>query len=127
MTTHDEILPDPGDIVLIDFTPVRGTEQDGTRPGLIISARGMHEFSRRAIICPITRNRQPWPTKVFLPAGLAVEGAVLVDQVRSLDRRERILRRLDRAPGEVLSAVRRKLAALTGIDLAARDQAAEHS
>jgi mRNA interferase MazF len=127
MTIPDEGLPDPGDIVLIDFTPVRGTGQDGTRPGLIISARGMHEFSRRAIICPITRNRQPWPTKVFLPAGLAVEGAVLVDQVRSIDRRERILRRLDRVPEAVLSAVRRKLAALAGIGFPVRDRDAEHS
>lgn len=118
MTTRADELPNPGDIVLMDFGPVRGTEQDGTRPALVISARGMHEITRRAIICPITRNTQPWPTKVPLPAGLAAEGAVLVDQVRSIDRNARILRTLGRAPDSVLLLVRLKLAALAGIEFA---------
>lgn len=106
----------------MDFGPVRGTEQDGTRPALVISERGMHEVTRRAIICPITRNTQPWPTKVPLPAGLGAEGAVLVDQVRSVDRDARILRTLGRAPDSVLLLVRRKLAALTGIEFSAGSQ-----
>ena len=96
---------------------MRGTEQDGTRPAIVISARGMHEFSRRALICPITRNRQPWPTKVMLPEGLGVQGAILVDQLRSIDRRERILRRLGRAPFDVLQEVHRRLAALIGMNI----------
>jgi mRNA interferase MazF len=98
----------------MDFAPVRGTEQGGTRPALVISEPGMHEMTRRAIICPITRNVRPWPTKVFLPEGLATEGAVLVDQVRSVDRQARILRTLGRVPEPVLNLVRRKLAALVG-------------
>ena len=106
----------PGDIVLTDFSPVRGTEQDGRRPALVISVHEMHEITRRAIICPITRNTQPWPTKVPLPQGLAAEGAVLVDQVRSVDRGERILRKLGQAPDKVVQDVRFKLAALIGIE-----------
>lgn len=119
MTIPAEVLPKPGDIILMDFSPVRGSEQSGTRPALVISEPGMHEMTRRAIICPITRNVRPWPTKVFLPAGLATQGAVLVDQVRSIDRRERILRTLGQVPEPVLVLVRRKLAALTGIEVAA--------
>ena len=111
-------LPDAGDIVLVEFDPVRGTEQGGIRPALIISTRGMHETTRRAIICPITRNMQPWPTKVFLPQGLAVDGAVLVDQVRSVDRDARLLRKLGSVPQSVLLSARRKLAALAGIEFA---------
>ena len=119
MTIPADALPEPGDIVLMDLTPVRGSEQGGTRPALVISESGMHEMTRRAIICPITRNVQPWPTKVFLPEGLAVQGAVLVDQIRSIDRRERILRRLGQVPQPVLDLVRLKLAALVGIEVAA--------
>ena len=111
-------LPDPGDIVLVEFDPVRGTEQGGTRPALVISAHGMHEMTRRAIICPITRNMQALPTKVFLPEGLVVEGAILVDQVRSVDRNARVLRPLGSVPQTILRSVRRKLAALTGIEIA---------
>jgi mRNA interferase MazF len=111
-------LPEAGDLVLVEFDPVRGTEQGGTRPALVISARGMHEMTRRAIICPITRNAEPWPTKVFLPEGLAVEGAVLVDQVRSVDRNARVLRTLGSVPPDILGSVQRKLAALVGIEIA---------
>jgi mRNA interferase MazF len=117
MTIPPERMLMPGDIVLINFAPVRGSQQAGTRPGLVVSEPGMHDITRRANVCPITRNTQPWPTKVFLPQGLAAEGAVLTDQVRSIDRQERILRRLGRVPEEVLNEVRRKLAALLGIEV----------
>jgi mRNA interferase MazF len=78
----------------------------------------MHEFSRRAFVCPITRNTEPWPTKVLLPAGPPASGAVLVDQMRSIDRAERILRTLGRVPDDILLNVRQRLAALAGIDIA---------
>ena len=117
MTIPPERTPKPGDIVLMDFALARGSEQAGTRPALVLSEPGMHDIARRAIVCPITRNTRPWPTKVFLPHGLAAEGAVLVDQVRSIDRQERILRTLGRVPEAVLSEVRRKLAALVGIEV----------
>jgi mRNA interferase MazF len=111
--------PSPGSIVLMDFSPALGSEQGGLRPALVVSQDEMHEMTRRAIVCPITRNIQPWPTKVFLPSGLAAEGAVLVDQVRSVDRGARILRKLGQAPEAVLLQVRRKLVALMGIEMAA--------
>ncbi|HMO31195.1 type II toxin-antitoxin system PemK/MazF family toxin [Enterovirga sp.] len=106
-----------GDLVLVQLAPIRGSEQDGLRPALVVSAAQMHAFSRRAIVCPITRNPNPWPTKVFLPEGLAAEGAVLCDQIRAIDRRERILRKLGPAPPETLSLVRAKIAALLAIDI----------
>jgi mRNA interferase MazF len=113
------MLPNAGDIAWVDFSPVTGTEQSGTRPALIVSDRGMHEMTRRAVICPITRNVQPWPTKILLPKGLAAEGAVLVDQIHSIDRNERILRMIGQVPPSFLTMVRRKVAALLGIDFAA--------
>ena len=106
----------PGALVLVAVQPVRGTEQDGTRPALVISSGIMHDFSRRAVVCPITRNLTPWPTKVFLPDGLAVEGAVLADELRTIDRSERILKVLGSAPVAVTLAVRERVAALLGID-----------
>jgi mRNA interferase MazF len=59
---------------------------------------------------------KPWPTKVMLPSGLAVSGAVLVDQMRSVDRNERVLRTIGRVPSDIVSSVREKLAALTGLE-----------
>lgn len=106
----------PGDLVLVEFGPVRGSEQDGRRPALVVSVAEMNAQTRRVVVCPITGNISPWPTKVLLPAGLAVSGAVLTDQVRSIDRKARILRRLGSAPDAITAVVRYQLAVLLGID-----------
>lgn len=105
-----------GDIVYVDLGPVRGSEQDGIRPALVLTNSGFHIRDNKAIVCPIMRKMDPWPTKVPLPEGLAVRGCVLIDQVRTLDRRLRGFRRVGRVPPEVLDEVRRNLAFLLGID-----------
>jgi mRNA interferase MazF len=51
----------------------------------------------------------------MLPEGLPVEGAVLVDQIRSTDRSARGFRVVGRVPDAVLSEVIGRLAALLGI------------
>jgi mRNA interferase MazF len=114
-TTLTDWQPQPGEFLLVDLEPVRGTEQKGIRPALVVSDPGMNQLTRRVIVCPITRNPHPWPTKIFLPAGLSVTGAVLVDQVRSIDRATRILRNLGRAPDDLVAEVRGKLRTLLGL------------
>jgi mRNA interferase MazF len=52
---------------------------------------------------------------VVLPTGLPVAGAVLVDQVRAIDRAARGLRPAGVAPQIVVAEVQAKLAALLGI------------
>lgn len=109
------ILPERGALVWVVFTPRAGHEQAGHRPALVISPRAYHERSRLAVVCPITSNTQPWPWKVALPEGLAVSGAVLTDQVRSIDRDARGLRIVGNAPQLLLAEVQAKLVALLGI------------
>jgi mRNA interferase MazF len=108
-------VPDRGDLAWLVFTPHSGREQAGCRPALVLSPRIYHERSALAVVCPITSNREPWPWKVLLPDQLAVSGAVLVDQVRSIDRGARRLRIVGRAPQAILLDVQAKLAALLGI------------
>jgi mRNA interferase MazF len=108
-------LPERGALVWVVFTPQIGHEQAGHRPALVISPGPYHERSKLAVVCPITSNTQLWPWKVMLPHGLAVAGAVLVDQVRSIDRDARRLRVAGHAPQTVVAEVQAKLAALFGI------------
>jgi mRNA interferase MazF len=108
-------LPERGALVWVDFTPQSGREQAGHRPALVISPRIYHERSKLAVVCPITSNLRPWPWKVVLPTGLSVAGAVLVDQVRAIDRDARGLRQAGVAPQTVVAEVQAKLAALFGI------------
>lgn len=104
-----------GDIVWAVFDPVIGTEQGGRRPAIVLTDAEYNTLYPRSIVCPITRNRTPWPTKVLLPDGLRTSGAVLADQPRTLHRELRGFRFVERAPGEVLAEVRAILGSILGM------------
>jgi len=66
----------------------------------------MHEVSKRIVVCPITRNMTPWPTKVAIPPGFKTKGMVLADQVRSVDHEARVLRHVETLPLDFVTLVR---------------------
>jgi mRNA interferase MazF len=113
------LLPDAGDIAWVEFDPVKGSEQAGRRPALVLTQRIYHENSRRALVCPITSSLRQWPFHVVLPDGLRTKGVVLVDQLRAIDRTERMFAIVERVPDDILDEVKGRLAALLGIDSAA--------
>ena len=109
------MLPDAGDIAWVEFDPVKGTEQAGRRPAVVLSARIYHEESKRALVCPVTSRARPWPFNVTLPEGLKTSGVVLVDQIRTIDRSGRMFEIIERVPDEVLWEIRARLGALLQI------------
>jgi mRNA interferase MazF len=113
------MVPEAGDIAWFNLDPVKGSEQAGRRPGLILTSADYHLRSGRAIVCPITSKPSLWPFNVALPPGLKTQGLVLVDQIRTVERVDRMLRLIERAPADVLRAVHRNLAALLGFDISA--------
>jgi mRNA interferase MazF len=78
-------IPDSGDIVWIMFNPQAGHEQAGHRPALVLSPKAYNGKVGLAILCPITSQVKGYPFEVKIPEGLEVSGAVLSDQVKSLD------------------------------------------
>ncbi len=50
-----------GDIVWADFGPVRGHEQDGRRPALIISNHLLNQTGMYSV-CPISTTTRRYPT-----------------------------------------------------------------
>ena len=72
---------------------------------MVLSPGSYHEKTALAIVCPITSNTAPYPFKVMLPEGLAVSGAVLSDQLKSIDRAARQLTIAGRAPQPVVLEV----------------------
>ncbi|MBO9124687.1 type II toxin-antitoxin system PemK/MazF family toxin [Rhizobium sp. 16-530-1A] len=108
-----------GDVVVVNLDPIRGSEQSGIRPALVISNVLMHEVSKRIVVCPITRNMTPWPTKIPIPDGFKTQGMVLADQVRSLDYEERVLRQIETLPTEFVTLVRSYVGRLLDLDVAA--------
>ena len=82
-------IPDSGDIVWIMFNPQAGHEQAGHRPALVLSPKAYNGKVGLAILCPITSQIKGYPFEVLIPDGLEVSGAILSDQVKSLDWRAR--------------------------------------
>jgi mRNA interferase MazF len=76
-------------VVIVDFDPVRGHEQEGRRRALVVSYEPFHR-SGMATVCPITTRRPKYPAEIAIPAGHAgqtQDGLILVHQVRTLDLR----------------------------------------
>jgi mRNA interferase MazF len=105
-----------GDIAWVEFDPVRGTEQAGRRPAMILTSSGYHQRSGRAVVCPISSAQGNWSFNVALPEGMKTFGSVLVDQVRTIERSERLFDVIERASPAVVADVRGRLAALLGLE-----------
>ncbi len=104
--------PKRGDIIWLHFTPPAGREEAGRRPALVISPATYNRKVGLALVCPITSKVKGYPFEVELPRVLKAEGAVLCDQIRSLDWRARRAEPLCPAPTEVLDEATAKILAL---------------
>jgi mRNA interferase MazF len=98
--------------VWITLTPQAGHEQGGRRPAVVLSPASYNAKVGLAILCPITRQIKKYPFEVVIPAGLAIEGAILSDQVKSLDWRVRKAELLCSLPDRTLWEVLQKLGTL---------------
>lgn len=107
-------VPERGDLVWLDFDPQAGREQAGRRPALVLSSRGYNSKTSLAVICPITSKVKGYPFEVVLPAG-RITGAVLSDQVASLDWVVRRAEKVAKVSDDVLAEVTAKIAALIQI------------
>src|ERR1700733_11020901 len=77
-------IPEAGDIIFIDFDPQIGREQAKRRPALVLTDQRYNRASGLAIVCPLTSKRKPYPFALPVTVG-KVDGAVLVDQLKSMD------------------------------------------
>ena len=59
-------IPKRGDIVYSDFNPIKGHEQSGFRPVLVLSSDMFNNFTKIVIVCPISTNTKEFPTHYLL-------------------------------------------------------------
>lgn len=109
-------IPDRGDIVWLEFNPQAGYEQAGHRPALVVSPKAYNEKVGLALFCPITSNVKGYPFEVVLPEKHKVSGAILSDQIKSLDWKVRKAKRMACAPNNVLEEVLAKILTLIGFE-----------
>ena len=109
MVSSQTYIPECGDIAWITLNPQAGHEQAGRRPAVVISPKSYNSKTGLAIFCPVTGQVKGYPFEVLLPAGMLVSGAILSDQVKSLDWRVRNAEFLCPLPEEIFSEVLQKL------------------
>lgn len=108
-----------GDIYYADLSPVVGSEQGGVRPVLIIQNDIGNKHAPTVIVAAITSqiDKSKLPTHINLPAnrfGLAKNSVVLMEQVRTLDKR-RLKERVGRVDEALMGKVDMALAVSFGM------------
>lgn len=81
-----------GDIFYADLSPVKGSEQGGIRPVLIIQNNIGNQFSPTVIAAAITskKSKALIPTHIKVEAkenGLLKNSVILLEQIRTLDKK----------------------------------------
>ncbi len=107
-------VPEAGDIVFLDFDPQIGHEQAKRRPALVLTGQGYNRASGLFVVCPLTSKRKPYPFAMPVTVG-KIEGAVLVDQLKSLDWSARRAEFHSKAAPSLLKQVRRYVGVLLAI------------
>jgi mRNA interferase MazF len=107
-------VPEAGDIIWIDFDPQVGREQAKRRPALVVTERNYNRASGLAIVCPLTSRRKPYPFALAATVN-KVEGAVLVDHLKSMDWAARKAAFHSKADPALLTKVRAYLGVLLGV------------
>ena len=98
-----------GDIFLANLEPIRGSEQGGVRPVLIIQNDISNEYSPVTIIAAITSKKfeKEFPTNVFLlkkDSGLNKDSTVLLNQIRTIDK-NRLVKKISSLDLQLMSKI----------------------
>ena len=98
-----------GEIWLAELNPVRGSEQAGKRPVLVMQTNAINRFTTTVLALPFTTNlrRAALPSCVQVAAGeggLSSESVALCHQLRVLDKN-----RLTKKLGEVSDVTLEKI------------------
>lgn len=91
---HSEVssYPKKGDIAWCTLDPIRGHEQSGMRPCVIISGSVFNQKTGTAVVCPITsKDKRDFYFRIAILTP-TVKGFVMVDQIRTVDWNERVIR-----------------------------------
>jgi mRNA interferase MazF len=108
-----EYIPDRGDVVWLNFNPQAGHEQAGKRPAFVLSPASYNKKVGLGLFCPITSKVKGYPFEVALPEGEQIVGAILADQVKSLDWHVRQIAFICTLPNAIILQVQTKISLLT--------------
>ncbi len=108
------LKPQRGEVYLVNFDPTFGAEIKKIRPAVIIQNDIANKHSPLVIVAAISSHNLEdslYPTEVYLPKGYAnldANSAVLLGQVRTLDKR-RLIKKIGNLNNETMQKVNNAL------------------
>ena len=102
-----------GELYYADLSPVVGSEQGGVRPVLIVQNDTGNKYSPTIIAAAVTSKIGKALPHAF---GLAKDSVILLEQIRTLDKR-RLLSRIGALPPATMSRVDRAILISLGFDV----------
>lgn len=103
-----KFVPERGDVVWLNFEPQQGNEIQKTRPAVVLSPSRYNLKSGLALFVPITGQIKGYPFEVLIDLE-QIKGAVLCDQVRSLDWQARKAQKITKLDKDLLAEILTKL------------------
>ena len=109
-----------GDIILTNLKPVKGSEQGGVRPCLIIQNNYGNKYSPLTIIVPLTSKKfsKEFQTNVFLlkeNSGLDKDSTILLNQIKTIDKK-RLIKKISSLDAQLMKKVDLAIRISLGLD-----------
>ena len=121
MTGNGKMIVKRGDIFLTNLEPVKGSEQGGIRPVLIIQNDISNKNSPVTIIAAITSKvyEKEFPTNVFIlkeDSGLNKDSTILISQIRTVDK-SRLIKKIGFLDFNLINKVNLAMKVSLGLNL----------
>ena len=101
-------VPEKGDIVWIDFEIQKGHEITKTRAAVVLSPSNYNLKSDLALFVPITNSIKGYPFEIVIECN-DLSGAILCDQIHSMDWKERKATKITLLENKLLNEVLSKI------------------
>lgn len=108
------------EIVLTNLEPIRGSEQGGIRPCLVVQNNIGNRYSPTTIIAAITSKKQArdFPTNVMLlkkESNLDKDSTILLNQIRTIDK-ARIIKKISKLDEQLMKKVNLAIKVSLGLE-----------
>lgn len=107
-------IPESGDIILVSLDPIKGHEQGGYRPCLVISQTYYNKRVNMCVVLPITHSKKGYPFEIELPSSLNTKGVILTDSINTIDIKARSFKIVESVPVPILNECRKNVSKLIG-------------
>jgi mRNA interferase MazF len=114
------INPSFGEVWTVDFSPTRGREQAGQRPGLVVSNDAFnHGPAEMCVVLPITSKAKGIPLHVEVAppnGGLTMKSYIKCDDIRAVSK-ERFGKKIGVVTEQTMQTVAERLRYLLNLEL----------